>query len=113
MRSLQIQLRKFWDFQDEEVLVPWTLQCVQDLLWWIQGDRLARGISLEAVAPDQVLSSDASDLGWGACLGSEVCSGLWSDAQRVWSINRRELHAILLGLQAFEGFLCNNYTAVV
>ena len=119
MRSLQIQLKNLWDFQDDSVLIPWNQSCHQDLLWWIQGDRLSQGISLKTISPDQMLWSDASDQGWGAFLHSEARSGLWSEEEKLWSINRRELRAILMGLQSLEslldpviGILCDNSTAV-
>ena len=45
--------------------------------------------------------SDASDQGWGAPLGSENVSGLWSLEEALLSINARELLAIEKGLLAF------------
>ena len=98
MRSLQLQLKKMWDFKDNSVLVPWTPDCRLSLLWWLEESRLARGIHLQSLPPDQMFWSDSSDQGWGDFLGTEACSVLWSEEQRQWSINRRELRAVWLGL---------------
>ena len=102
MRALQIQLHRGWDFLSEEAMVPWTPQCQEDLLWWTQENRLQAGISLSSVLPDLMFWSDASDRGWGAHLGSEVVSGLWTETERDRSINWRELRAVRLGLRAFR-----------
>ena len=117
-RSLQLALRNQWDFQDESALISWSPRCKEDLVWWVQ-ERLDLGTSLLSLPPDQALWSDASDVGWGAYLESQGASGLWTSPQKSWSINRRELRAVFLGLQAFEPFLssrialfCDNTTAV-
>ena len=117
-RSLQLALRNQWDFQDESALISWSPRCKEDLVWWVQ-ERLDLGTSLLSLPPDQALWSDASDVGWGAYLESQGASGRWTSLQKSWSINRRELRAVFLGLQAFEPFLssrialfCDNTTAV-
>ena len=102
MRGLQIVLRQKWDFVNEEILIQWTDLCRSDLLWWIEDGRLESGISLEAVLPDLMLWSDASDTGWGAYLGTEVASGLWTEVESSRSINWRELEAVRLALLAFQ-----------
>ena len=102
MRSLQLALRNQWDFQDEEALVLWSDQCRLDLEWWASEERLLEGISLEVVLPDHMLWSDASDVGWGAHLSSEIASGLWSQGEEELPINWRELRAVFLALQRFQ-----------
>lgn len=47
------------------------------------------------------LQSDASNLGWGVTLGSQVAHGAWSVADRSLHINVKEIRAVLLGLQTF------------
>ena len=76
MRSFQFTLRKHWNHVDQSVLVEWTPEIRQDLDWWLDRDRLERGVSLEQVSPQLDLWSDASDVGWEAHLGEEVASGL-------------------------------------
>ena len=45
--------------------------------------------------------SDASDVGWGAHLGGELTSGLWSLSEQALSINARELLAVETALLFF------------
>ena len=50
---------------------------------------------------DLFLFSDASDQGWSAALGDLHLSGLWSPLCSRFSINQRELLAILFAVQGF------------
>ena len=78
------------------------------------------GVSLRQISPDLDFWSDASDVGWGAHLGSLTASGLWSLEQSTLSINARELLAVREGLLHFQSSLvgrnvsvfCDNSTAV-
>ena len=79
----------------------WSPAIRQDLLWWLDRERLELGISLEQVSPQLDLWSDASDVGWGAHLGEEVVSGLWSPEECLSSINHWELLAVFYALQHF------------
>ena len=63
MRSLQICLHRSWDRLDPSAPVPWSLDCLRDLRWWLRGDRFSRGVSLLQVSPDLDFWSDASDVG--------------------------------------------------
>ena len=47
------------------------------------------------------LWSDSSDVGWGAHLGEDVASGLWSLEEAELSINARELLAVEFSLRFF------------
>ena len=94
MRSLQFVLRQSWDQVDQSVLIRWTPEIRQDLERWLNRARLEQGISLGQVSPQLDLWSDASDVGWGAHLGEEVTSGLWSRKELFLSINARELLAV-------------------
>ena len=77
-------------------------------------------MSLAQVSPDLDFWSDASDVGWGAHLGSLTASGLWDTEHAALSINARELLAIKEGLLHFSSSLveknvavfCDNSTAV-
>ena len=116
VRSLQLCLHQAWDWVDQSVRIPWTPVCLRDLQWWLNLPRL----SLAQVSPDLYFWSDASDVGWGAHLGSLTASGLWDAEQAALSINARELLAIREGLLHFSSSLveknvavfCNNSTAV-
>ena len=122
MRSLQFALRSQWDpsSQEDTHLVSWDEVCRQDLVWWADHSKLDQGTSLESVSPDLMFWSDASDMGWGAHLQGDVVSGLWSEEEKTYSINWRELRAVRLGLLTFEHRLegcpvavfCDNTTAI-
>ena len=70
VRSLQLCLHQAWDRVDQSVRIPWTPVCLRDLQWWLDLPRLSLGVSLAQVSPDLDFWSDASDVGWGAHLGS-------------------------------------------
>ena len=112
MRSFQFALHRAWDRMDPEALMQWSPEIYQDLLWWLNRERLERGISLEQVSPQLDLWSDASDVGWGAHPGEEVISGLWSPKERLSSINHRELLAVFYALQHFLPLVRNTSVAV-
>lgn len=52
------------------------------------------------------ISTDASDLGWGASTGITVASGEWTEAQKRTSINWRELKAVTIAIKKWR-FLAN------
>ena len=120
VRSLQLCLHRSWDRGDQSVRIPWSPDCLRDLRWWLHLPRLLFGVSLLQVSPDLDFWSDASDVGWGAHLGSLTASGLWNLDQSALSINARELLAIREGLFHFQSSLvgrnvsvfCDNSTAV-
>ena len=58
------------------------------------------------------LWSDTSDIGWGAHLGEEVSSGLWSLEEAELSINARELLAMEYGLWYFAPQISNSTVAL-
>ena len=102
IRSLQLCLNRTWDHVDLSRPVAWSPQCLLDLQWWLHLPRLSQGVSLRQVSPSLDFWSDASDVGWGAHLGSHVASGLWDLDQASLSINARELLAIQHGLLHFQ-----------
>ena len=120
MRSLQLCLHQVWDRVDQSVRIPWTPVCLRDLQWWLDLPHLSHRVSPAQVSPDLDFWSDASDVGWGAHLGSLTASGLWDAEQATLSINARELLAFREGLFHFRSSLveknvavfCDNSTAV-
>ena len=87
MRALHLALHRSWDRLDDSFLVSWSDDCLQDLLWWMDPDCLHRRVSLSQLSPNLDIWSDASNVGWGAHLGPEVISGLWSPEEARLSIN--------------------------
>ena len=94
LRSLQLCLHRLWDREDMSALLPWSPDCRRDLQWWLDLPRLSLGVSLVQVSLDLDFWSDASDVGWGAHLGSLTDSGLWDQEQAALSINAHELLAV-------------------
>ena len=64
------------------------------------------------MSPQLDLRSDASDVGWGAHLGEDIASGLWSPKDMGMSINARELLAIKRAPSFFAPLLQNSSVAV-
>ena len=120
MRSLQIYLHRSRDRLVQSDPVAWSPDCLRDLRWWLHRDRLSLGVSLRQVSPDLDFWSDASDVGWGAHLSSQVVSGLWDRSEALLPVNARGLLAVQRGLLHFQCFLsgatvavfCDNVTAV-
>ena len=120
MRLLQVCLKDQWDFLDDQFQVSWSPLCREDLLWWARVAQLREGVSLSLPVPDVSFFSDASDVGWGALVGEQHASGIWSPHQKTLSINLRELLAVQYGLKALEHLLvglsvalfCDNTTTV-
>ena len=120
MRSLQICLSSGWDFRDELLRIPWDPLCQEDLLWWSWAIQQREGVDLSLPVPDLSFYSDASSVSWGAIVGEEQVSGVWTPSQRELSINVRERMAVHKGLLEFSSLLrgktialfCDNVTTV-
>ena len=101
MRPLQLRLRVAGPHLSDVALISWDDSCHRDLLWWSDASHLVGGVPLELPHPRLVLFTDASDSGWGATLGSDHLSGLWTPEFSTFSINHRELLAILYAVRGF------------
>ena len=101
MRSLQLRLNVAGPKQAEHALISWDSSCHQDLRWWSDASHLIGGVSLDLPQPLLLLFTDASDSGWGASLGDDLLSGLWTPDISRFSINHCELLAILLAIRGF------------
>ena len=120
MRSLQIRLSSSWDFRDELLRIPWDPLCQEDLLWCSWAIQQREGVDLSLPVPDLSFYSDASDVGWGAIVGENQVSGVWTPSQRELPINLREMMAVQKGLFEFSCLLrgktialfCNDVTTV-
>ena len=120
MRSLQLCLSSKWNFRDDHLRIPWDPLCQEDLLWWSWAIQQRQGVHLSLSVPDLSFYSDASDVGWGAVMGDQQVSGVWTPCQKQLSINLREMMAVQKGLLGFSQFLrgktialfCDNVTTV-
>ena len=101
MRSLQHRLQVSCHQESPTEPVSWDDSCPKDLLWWSDPSHLVVGVDLALPHPELLLFTDASDAGWGASLGSDHLSGLWSRDVSQYSINHRELLAVFLAIRGF------------
>ena len=92
--------------------MPWSLDCLRDLRWWLRGYRFSRGMFLLQVSLVLAFWSDASDVGLGPHLGDRVVSGLWDQSEALLPVNARELLAVRHGLLHFQSFLSGTTVAV-
>ena len=58
--------------------------------------------------PDLSFYSDESDVGWGAIIGEQQVSGVWTPGQWELSINLREMRTMQKGLLEFSSLLRGN-----
>ena len=112
MRSLQLRLNAAGPLLVDGDLVSWDDGCLRDLRWWSDDSHLLVALPLGEDHPDLFLFSDASDQGWGTALGDLHLSGLWSPLWSCFSINQRELLAILYTIQGFLPHLRGRSVAV-
>ena len=81
--------------------MSWDDSCLADLRWWSDESHLLVGLPLGLPQPGLSLYTDALDSGWGAFLADGQLPGLWSPVFSRFSINHRELLAVLYGVQGF------------
>ena len=76
-----------------------------ELRWWIENiDMASRPIMCGN--SDITITTDASNLGWGAVCNGTKSEGPWGNDEADFHINYLEMKAVLLGLKS----LCNNST---
>ncbi|XDV32448.1 hypothetical protein PO909_003253 [Leuciscus waleckii] len=108
MRPLQLWLKArvppgAWSSGHKRIMV--THSCIRALAPWRNPGLFSSGVPLGVVTRRTEVLTDASTSGWGAvCLG-EPASGRWSEPERGWHINRLELKAVSLALEAFKPLL--------
>ena len=101
MRSLQLRLRVAGPQTSDLAQISGDDSCHRDLLWWSDASHLVGGVPLDLPHPRLLLFTNASDTGWGAALGSDHLSGLWTQEISLYSINHRKLLAILYAIRGF------------
>ncbi len=75
--------------------------CVAALAPWIDPQWMERGIPLGIVCRRKVVSTDASNTGWGALCDGKPAFGHWSKEEGRLHINCLEMLAVCLGLHTF------------
>ena len=95
------QINGLLENQHYEALVPISVGVKTELSWWINQLELSNGKSIISPNPSMILTSDASDAGWGATFESQSTGGYWSSIEQTYHINAKELLAAFLALQSF------------
>ncbi|MEW8547756.1 MAG: DNA N-6-adenine-methyltransferase [Candidatus Thiodiazotropha sp.] len=95
------QIRVLLVNKSYQAKVKLTLECLQELRWWISQMQNWNGKSIITAGPDLTISTDASKKGWGAALGKRRAQGLWTLAETEQHINVLELKAALFALRTF------------
>ena len=104
MRPIQLHLLYHFRPRQDPIStqIPVT-QLIQDqLLWSLSQDNLLCGTTFPRPSPSVVLTTDASELGWGAHLEDQTAADMWSEQERLLHINHLELLSVFKALQAFE-----------
>ena len=91
-----------------------------DLHWWIHQLRSHNGRPLMTPVASLIITSDASNIGWGATCHNSRTGGPWSSEERKVHINWLELKAAFLALKTFVSnwrdihvlLLIDNVTAI-
>ncbi len=99
MRHLFTDLKKKKSWNGTVIL---SQAAIQDLVWWKD---IMMNWDGKIVVPNKAevtIFTDASDSGWGACLGDESARGFWTPDMLEQSINYRELMAVFMALLAFK-----------
>ena len=114
MRRYQYYLKKAWkrSCQPQSTLIPIPRDLRGSLAWWLDRERLERGVSLARKEPDLLLFTDASRDSWGATVGQTHLSGRWSKKESREHINKLELRAILYALKGLKEMVTGKIVAV-
>nr|XP_049703864.1 uncharacterized protein LOC126056143 [Helicoverpa armigera] len=72
-------------------------EALQECSWWLKN--LQNGREIFTRQETIFITTDASEKGWGAQVNGLLFSGLWTEYQIAWHINRKELFAVY---QAFQ-----------
>ena len=86
-------------------LMTLSLQSRTELTWWVD-NVLTSSRAISHGNPELILTTHASNLGWGAVCGDISAGGFWSLEERNYHINYLETKAVLMGLKS----LCSAYT---
>lgn len=102
-RHLQIQLINHLrnNAHDYETKLSLNHHAREEIRWWITNIAKVNGSPINPPAPDLVITSDASKMGWGAFCKGSATNGRWSNHEKNFHINFLELKAAFLALKAF------------
>ena len=81
--------------------------CLEELHWWVAHLTAWNSRASLTPAPDLVIETDASMLGWGAVCEGVRIGGLWSHSEQLYHINCLQLLAGAFTVRCFsKGKIC-------
>ena len=107
LRPLQMWFKNQAGHQklDHEMMTI-TEESRESLLHWSDASFLQKTTFVTFPKYQEVtLTTDASDIGWGAHLDQRSVSGVWPPSTRAWHINAKEMKAVHLAIKAFAHLL--------
>ncbi|XDV23197.1 hypothetical protein PO909_027882 [Leuciscus waleckii] len=93
-------------------LQRWLNARVPHRVWASGGIRLQRGVTMGAVSHRKVISTEASNLGWGALFEGKPVFSLWSDQEKCLHINCLEIIVIENALKRFLPHIRDHHVLV-
>ncbi|XP_048489159.1 uncharacterized protein LOC125491385 [Plutella xylostella] len=75
-------------------------ETITDCKWWLKHLSDISPIFLKATT--MFITTDASDLGWGATINGKKQKGQWNTNQKSWHCNRKELWTVYITLKKNE-----------
>ena len=86
--------------------------CWEALRWWKVPSNIRQGVRLGPIFRREVITTDASNQGWGAVWNGTGTRGVWSGPWRSAHINALELRAVDLALRHFLPVLLGKHVLV-
>ena len=115
MRPLQHWLRSRvprWPWRQGSYRVHVTPVCLKTLGPWKDISFLRAGVPLGQVSRRILVTTDASNTGWGAVCNGQAAAGLWSGPRLHWHINCLELLTVFLALKRFRPLVQGKHVLV-
>ena len=95
MRMFQRAVTRALQSKHAQQWVKLPLDALEDLAWWSEKMNLEKGVPTVPPKPDIHVTTDASDLGWGAFAEGMTLQGEWSRKELNLHINQKELLAVV------------------
>lgn len=96
-RKIQISANKLQE-RNKFKYIPLSNQVTKELLWWTK--HLIDKTPIQLAPPSIFITTDASNIGWGAIINTKRFSGNWTPIQRNWHCNQKEFYTLYAVLKA-------------
>lgn len=109
MRLLQIHLLRFYKPKHHPLnkLIPLSQKTSVSIQKWISPLTLFQGKRTVSPLPSVTIVTDASQMGWGAHLGTTKIAGSWGEGDTKLHINILEMKAVQIALIKFRQLITN------